>query len=298
MTSEENRIPIERGEAILDALPEPILVIDQDKKILFANIAFYGKFLVSKEDTISREIYALGNGLWDMPNVKKNLEEIMSREVTSNDCEVTKEFPGLGKRTMILTARHVDGGKPEMALILINDVTERGDAEHKLQISEVRYRKLFETAKDGILLIDPTTEKIIDANPFLLELIKYSKPEILGKELWEIGAVKDIAYAKKMFEELQATGYVRYEDIPIKSKDGQEREVEFVSNRYPLDGTEMIQCNIRDITDRKAAEKRATTYMEGLEKLNRMMTGREIKMAELKDEIEALKQKIWTGPKS
>jgi len=114
----------------------------------------------------------------------------------------------------------------------------------------------------------------------------------LGKELWEIGAVKDISYAKKMFEELQRTGYVRYEDIPIKSKDGQEREVEFVSNRYPLDGTEMIQCNIRDITDRKAAEKRATIYMDGLEKLNRMMTGREIKMAELKDEIEALKKKI------
>jgi PAS domain S-box-containing protein len=192
----------------------------------------------------------------------------------------------------LLNARHIPDVTPQAILILIEDVTDRRESEHKLLLSEVRYRKLFETAKDGIILIDPVTEKIIDANPFLLALIRYSKEEILGKELWEIGAVQDISYAKKMFEELQATGYVRYEDIPIKSKDGQEHEVEFVSNRYPIDGTEMIQCNIRDITERKAAEKKAAMYLEGLEKLNKMMTGRELTMIELKKEIQILKEKL------
>ncbi|MDO8516228.1 MAG: PAS domain S-box protein [bacterium] len=163
------------------------------------------------------------------------------------------------------------------------------DPKQQLAISELKFRKLFETAKDGILLIDPETEKIIDANPFLLELIGYSKEEAIGKELWEIGAIQDKQYAKAMFEELQTNHYVRYEDIPLKSKNGKEHEVEFVSNRYPLDGIEMIQCNIRDITDRKEAEKRATTYLNGLENLNKMMTGREIKMAELKDINEELR---------
>ena len=280
-------------KSVVDALNDPLLILDQNMTVLFVNSAYYDKFLVSEKETIQREIYALGDEQWNAPQLKKNLQEIISRQVPFNDCEIKHDFPKLGLRTMLLNAKRIDEAGSETILIIVADVTERGEAEHKLLISEVRYRKLFETAKDGILLIDPVTEKIIDANPFLLELIKYSKPEILGKELWEIGAVKDISYAKKMFEELQTTGYVRYEDIPIKSRDGTEREVEFVSNRYPLDGTEMIQCNIRDITDRKAAEKKAAAYMEGLERLNKMMTGREIKMAELKDEIAVLKEKVF-----
>jgi len=280
------------AEAIVNTLQEPLLIIDNDTKVLFANPAFYTKFLVSTGDTIGRDIYALGSGQWDIPDFKKNLEEIISRKATFNTYETKLVLPDLGPRTVLLHARHIPDAEPEAILILIEDVTDSREAEHKLLLSEVRYRKLFETAKDGILLIDPATEKIIDANPFLLALIRYSKEEILGKELWEIGAVKDITYAKKMFEELQATGYVRYEDIPIKSKDGQEHEVEFVSNRYPIDGTEMIQCNIRDITERKAAEKKAATYLEGLEKLNKMMTGRELTMIELKKEIQLLKEKL------
>ena len=280
------------AEAIVNTLQEPLLIIDNTMKVLFANPAFYAKFLVSVKETIDREIYSLGNGQWDIPDFKKNLEAITSDKATFNNYEVKLVFPDLGPRTVLLNARHIPDVTPQAILILIEDVTDRRESEHKLLLSEVRYRKLFETAKDGIILIDPVTEKIIDANPFLLALIRYSKEEILGKELWEIGAVQDISYAKKMFEELQATGYVRYEDIPIKSKDGQEHEVEFVSNRYPIDGTEMIQCNIRDITERKAAEKKAAMYLEGLEKLNKMMTGRELTMIELKKEIQILKEKL------
>lgn len=173
-----------------------------------------------------------------------------------------------------------------------DEVEKEKETAHQLAISEVRYRKLFETAKDGILLIDPITEKIIDANPFLLEMIGYTLDEIVGSALWEIGTMKDVQATKLMFKELQEKGYVRYEDIPMQSKDGKKHEVEFVSNRYPVDGAEMIQCNIRDITDRKVAERRAATYLEGLEKLNKMMTGRELKMVELKATIEELKKEI------
>lgn len=173
-----------------------------------------------------------------------------------------------------------------------NEPKNDKDVLYRLAVSEIRYRKLFETAKDGILLIDPATEKIIDANPFLLKLIGYSLDEIVGKKLWEIGAIKDIEVAKLMFQELQLKGYVRYEDLPIKSKDGKEHDVEFVSNKYAINGSEMIQCNIRDITDRKMAERKAKDYFDGLEKLNKMMTGRELKMAELKATIEELKEKL------
>ena len=120
--------------------------------------------------------------------------------------------------------------------------------------SELRYRRLFEAAQDGILILDADTGKIVDVNPFLTELTGYSHQEFLDKHLWEIGPFKDIAASKDSFAELQAKEYVRYEDLPLKTRDGRQIEVEFVSNVYRVDNQNVIQCNIRDITARKQAE--------------------------------------------
>lgn len=169
---------------------------------------------------------------------------------------------------------------------------EKEIIQQKLEISELKFRRLFETAQDGIVLIDPVTEKIIDANPYLLRLIGYSLEEAIGKELWEIGFSKDIVATKEIIKELQAKKTVRYEDLPLKSKGGDIREVEFVSNLYLLGSFGMIQCNIRDITERKLAENKAKIYLEGIERLNNLMVGREVKMVELKEEIKKLKEEL------
>jgi two-component system, cell cycle sensor histidine kinase and response regulator CckA len=123
-----------------------------------------------------------------------------------------------------------------------------------LRESEHRYRRLFETAQDGILILDAVTGKITDANPFLRNLLGYSLEEILGRQLWEIGFLKDRALSKDDFVKLQNEGYIRYENLPLKTKDGRPREVEFISNLYEVDGEKVIQCNIRDITERKLLE--------------------------------------------
>ena len=120
-----------------------------------------------------------------------------------------------------------------------------------LRASEIRYRRLFEAARDGILIIDPKTRKIVDANPFMSEFLGYPHEELLGKELWEIGLLKDEEASRAAFGELQKKHYIRYEDLPLQTKDGQRREVEFVSNIYPEYGQNVIQCNVRDITERK-----------------------------------------------
>jgi PAS domain S-box-containing protein len=136
------------------------------------------------------------------------------------------------------------------------------DLEHRnLRTSEIRYRRLFETARDGILIIDTVTSKITDVNPFLVELLGYSMDEILGKELWEIGLLGDVEASHGAFRELQQAGYIRYEDLPLQTKDGKQREVEFVSNVYVEDGHQVIQCNIRDVTQRKKAEKELERLM-------------------------------------
>jgi PAS domain S-box-containing protein len=124
-----------------------------------------------------------------------------------------------------------------------------------IRTSEIRYRRLFEAARDGILLLDPTTRKITDANPFMTELLGYPHKELLGKELWEIGLLKDEGASREAFQELQEKHFIRYEDLPLQAKTGKHHEVEFVSNLYDEDGRFVIQCNIRDITERKQVEQ-------------------------------------------
>jgi PAS domain S-box-containing protein len=128
----------------------------------------------------------------------------------------------------------------------------RGEA---LRFSESRYRRLFEAAQDGILILDAETGQIADANPFLTDLLGYSHADLVGKTLWEIGPFKNVEASRMAFAELQSNAYIRYEDLPLEARDGRRIDVEFVSNIYFVDGKRVIQCNIRDITARIQGEK-------------------------------------------
>ena len=132
---------------------------------------------------------------------------------------------------------------------------ERHEAAEALRASEVRYRRLFESAKDGILILDAETGMIVDVNPFLIELLGFSREQFLGKKVWELGFFKDIVANQANFAELQQKEYIRYEDMPLETADGRRIEVEFVSNVYLVNHHKVIQCNIRDITERKRAEE-------------------------------------------
>ena len=137
--------------------------------------------------------------------------------------------------------------------------------QSRLRISELRYRRLFEAARDGILILDAVTLKITDVNPFMTELLGYSPAEFLGKELWEIGLFTDKEASQAAFKELQRTGYLRYEDLPLQHTNGRLRDVEFVSNVYEEDRHQVIQCNIREITDRKRGEKERTLLLAAVQ---------------------------------
>lgn len=140
-------------------------------------------------------------------------------------------------------------------VVVFRDVSERKRAEDQLRLSEVRYRRLFEAAHDGVLLLDPATRKITDANPFMTKLLGYPRERLVGKELFEIGLLEDEAANRQVFKQLQRKREVRYEDLPLRSREGGQREVEVVANLYQENGHEVIQCNIRDITQRKQGEE-------------------------------------------
>jgi PAS domain S-box-containing protein len=131
-----------------------------------------------------------------------------------------------------------------------------------LRASEIRYRRLFESARDGILILDADTGAIGAVNPFLADLLGYSTEEMIGKALWELGPFTDKWASKTAFRELQAQEYIRYDDLPLETKDGRVIAVEFVSNVYVADNEKVIQCNIRDITERKRTEHERRTSDE------------------------------------
>jgi len=173
---------------------------------------------------------------------------------------------------------------------IARDITERKQADTARQASELRYRRLFESARDGILILNGDSGQIIDVNPYLIEMLRYSKGELLGKELWEVGTFKDIAASKAAFVELQTRDYVRYDDLPLESSEGVVTRVEVVANGYLEGEVRVVQCNIRDITPRKMAEEVLKETNQHLEQTLAQLQAKTLDLA-------AMTQQLWQASK-
>jgi PAS domain S-box-containing protein len=193
----------------------------------------------------------------DMESTQKIVTALLSGETES--ARFSKRYVhknGSSVWTDVSTSLRRDkAGKPLYFMTSIVDITDRKQAEDKLVASEVRYRRLFEAAKDGILILDAETGVVVDVNPFLVELLGLPQKKLLGKKIWDLGFFNDVAANQANFLELQQEEYIRYENLPLETANGQRLNVEFVSNVYQVDHHKVIQCNIRDITERKKAER-------------------------------------------
>ena len=278
-------------ESIVETIREPLIVLTPDLRVITANHSFYGTFQVTPEETEGRFVYSLSNQAWDIPSLRELLEEIIPQNAHFNDFEVDHEFPVIGRRTMLLNARRIyrEGQGTDKILLALEDITDQKRSEEALKISETRYRRLFETAQDGILILDAETGQISDVNPFLEEMLGYSHEEFLGKKLWEIGAFKDMESSKAAFLELQRKGYVRYEKLPLETKDGRQIAVEFVSNVYLVNHHKVIQCNIRDITERKLI---AEALQQAHNEMERRVEERTVELRTALSEIKTLKDQL------
>ncbi len=242
---------------VVETFQHPFIMLTWDLRVLAANRTFYRTFNVSPKETTGRFIYELGNGQWDIPALRTLLEKILPTETAFSNYEVVHDFPIIGRKIMKVSARRFlqgEGMEP-MVLMALEDITELKNMENELRLSESKYRSLFETTRDGILILDYETRRIDSVNPFLTELLGYPKEELWDKEVDAAGIFKDAEAVRTLFEQLQAKGRMRCDHMPLKSKEGRFIDVEIVCNVFQSGDRHWAQCNFRDISERKRVDE-------------------------------------------
>jgi diguanylate cyclase (GGDEF)-like protein/PAS domain S-box-containing protein len=242
-----------RYRRLFEAAEDGILILDAETGMITDVNPYLIKMLgYSREEFVEKKLWEVG-AFKDIEASQNAFEALQANEYIRYE-----DLPLKGKDGRLLQVEFVSNvyqvGDEKVIQCNIRDITEQKRANDALQESEARYRRLFEAAQDGILILDANTGMIEDVNPYLINLLGYSREEFVEKKLWEVGAFKDIEASKNAFEALKENEYIRYDDLPLKTKDWRLVQVEFVSNVYLVGSEKVIQCNIRDITERKKAQ--------------------------------------------
>jgi PAS domain S-box-containing protein len=276
--------------AALQAAANTIVITDRAGKIIWVNPAFTKHTGYSFEEALGRNPRLLKSGKQDTAFYQGMWETILAGKVWHNTIVNRRKDGSFSRDDLTITPITDATGAITHFVGIKQDITEQTRAQERLRASELRYRRLFESAKDGILILDATSGQIIDVNPYLVEMLGYSRKDFLGRELWELGFFTDVFNSKVAFAELQQQGFIRYDDLPLKARDGVVKQVEFVSNSYLVDGSRVIQCNIRNITARKRDEK---TLKETNQRLERALAELQTK----RDELTGMTQQLWQASK-
>ncbi len=239
------------ADGIVETVQHPLLVLDADLRVARANGAFYKTFGVRPEETLQQSIDDLGNGQWKIPELRRLLEQAMLRDVPFRDLDLTHDFPQIGRKTMRLNGRRITspGSAASSVLLAIEDVTERQEA------AEIQYRWLFESAKEGVIVLESPSGRVVDVNPYLLDLARYPKAEFLGRSFSELPLFLASEEMRRLVPETVQNGIAHFDSVPLRARDGREAVVSIVSNAYRVKERALIQVNIRDVTERRRNEE-------------------------------------------
>ena len=238
------------AEAIVETVREPLVILDQNLTVRTANRAFYKFLQIESQEISGRNLYEVADKELDLPQLRELLDRLLAGETSLLDVEVEHDFRLIGTRTVLLNARRIAGtDNAGLILLAFEDTTERKRA------SEARYRRLFESARDGIIIIDAATGKIADLNPYTEQLLGYSRQELAGQKLWETEALRENAGIRTALDQIRDQGAVRFSDLSFKTKDGRGLQTELIGNVYSEGNRRAIQLNIRDLTERRKFER-------------------------------------------
>ncbi len=251
------------AEDMISTVREPLLVLDGDLRIQRATSSFYQVFRVSREETEGRLLYDLGNGQWNSARLRELLGDALFRNHSFQDFEIEHDFPHLGRRRMRLNGRRISSQNEEnrTVLLAIEDVTERREE------AEIRYQRLFETAKDAMLLFDMETGALTDVNPYFLELTGFGREQLIGRSLGEMEPFQSAGEAADIIAEARLQDVTRHDNVPLATADGRRLEAELLANRYSVGTQHVVQVNLRDVTDRARADQQLRTSLREKEVL-------------------------------
>jgi diguanylate cyclase (GGDEF)-like protein/PAS domain S-box-containing protein len=281
--SSSHSLPTRLSLTALEAVVNAVVITELDGTIRWVNPAFTRLTGYAPAEAIGRNPRLLKSGAHDASFYQELWRTILSGSVWSGEIINRRKDGSTYVEEQTITPVRDTRGAISHFIAIKQDITSRRRLQNDLQDSELRFRRLFETARDGILLLEADTGEITEANPSLVEMLGYPRAEILGKKLWEIGAFANVDACRAIFQELQARGYIRYDNLALQSKTGQPINVEFVSSTYQVDGHKVIQCNIRDISVRIMAEEGLRATYEKLAGWVNELEQRHREMAVLND---------------
>ncbi len=238
------------AEAIVNTVREPIVVLDQNLAIQKANRAFCNAVGLAQGAASGQTIYEIAHGRFDLAEVRTLFEQLNGGSIQLNDIEIEHLSERGELRILLLNARRLQTpDQKRLILMAFEDITERKRA------AEARYRRLFESARDGIVLVDADTGEIMDLNPFTERLLGYSQDELVGRKFWEIDPMRSAPSAHAAFEQIRDRGVLRFDDLTLRTKDGRDLLTEVIANLYSEGDHRAIQFNIRDISERRKFER-------------------------------------------
>jgi len=277
---------LEYANSIIDTGRVPFLVLDKNLRVISSNQSFYTTFKVTRKDTIGCLLSDLGNKQWDIPKLLVLLTEILPEKTIVKDYEVQHKFESIGERTMMVDAcklrvtKKIAGmiaaiarqrneedeeDEEELILVSIEDITDRLRLQEELKNSEERFRRAFETSRDGLLLVHKTGGNVLNSNATVQKALGYSQEEFLRKKLWEIGVTNDVMDFQEMMSRLTIDGVIYFEDTQVKTQQGLSINVDI----FLVDKAKVLQCNIRDVSERKKAEEVLLLAKENAEAANK-----------------------------
>ena len=255
----------EYSESIVDTVREPLIVLDQDLRVVTASRSFYEVFKVNHAETVGQLIYNLGNKQWDIPKLRELLETILPNQATFDDYEVEHDFPNIGIRTMLLNARRIPDPPEKLKVILlaIEDITRRKQIEE----CDVSLAAIVNTSVEGI--IGKTSRgDVVSWNKGAERIYGYTEKEMQGKN---IALLAPPGYEEEIIDQLQKLregGLIKNHETKRVRKDGEIIDISLsLSSIKDKEGKIYgVSAIMHDITEQKKTKQmqRVSEYSESI----------------------------------
>jgi two-component system cell cycle sensor histidine kinase/response regulator CckA len=262
------------SEAIVDTVRESLVVLDPELRVRSANRAFIETFQIPKATAVGVPFFDLTGGWAGSKRLQSVLEEAVRTGGSVREYDFEVDLPEAGRKAFVANARPVlaPNESEPLLLLAIDDVTDRRLAGEKLRTSETQYRRLFETSREAIWLLDEDSGEILDVNPFALQLFGYSREEFLGRKPWELPLYVEPSRAVARFENLRKSGHTVETGLEMLARDGRRLQIEAVRSVYSAGAQRIVQSNMRDLSDRKRLEEQLR-HSQRMESVGRLAGG-------------------------